>query len=258
VSAPSFPRHSTHSHRFLEAEASLLQHEQLLSLRCSVKGSVSEGKASSKTKPKEPEELGTPDRSQVCLETQGLRVWGDSVLSVTARSAAPERGRPGWRAGRAQEGWCEGLMGKGRRGRVLQRRRALQQSCNPWKNAVAPELPFHLNCLHFLAFFFTILQNIMSAWGHVQKNLRAQSEGTQLVQSLSCINEDEFLAVQASALGRKDAANWDQLTQGDRRREVSGPHAPRQCFVHLPFQFYRRCSLFGKVTFLLHDDQSRQ
>lgn len=47
---------------FLEAEASLLWHRQLLLLSCSVKGSVSEGEASSKMKPKEPEELGTPDR----------------------------------------------------------------------------------------------------------------------------------------------------------------------------------------------------
>lgn len=98
----------------------------------------------------------------------------------------------------------------------------------------------------------------MSAWVPVQPKLRAQLEGTQLVQSLSCLSEDTFVAVQASAFGREDAAKWDQLAQGDHRREVSGPHAPRQCFVHLPIQFYRWLSLFGKVTFHLHDDQSRQ
>lgn len=124
MSVPPFHRQPIHSHTFLEAEVSLLQHRQLLSLSCSVKGSVSEGKALSKRKPEEPEELGTPNRSQqACLETQGLEVWGDSVLSVTARSAAPAGGgEPGWRAGRAQEGWCEDLVGKGRIGRVLLRR----------------------------------------------------------------------------------------------------------------------------------------
>lgn len=78
---------------------------QRLPSSCSVKGSVAEGTASSKIKLKEPEELGTPDRSpQACLESQGLEVWGVPVLSVTARSVAPERGEPGWRAGRMQEG----------------------------------------------------------------------------------------------------------------------------------------------------------
>lgn len=81
---------------------------------------MSLGKALSKMKPKEPEELGTPDRSQqACLETQGLDIWGDSLLSVTARSVAPGKGEPTWRAGSAQEGWCEALVGKGRIGRVL-------------------------------------------------------------------------------------------------------------------------------------------
>lgn len=47
------------------------------------------------------------------------------MLSVTARSAAPGRGEPGWRAGSVQE-VCkcanhEGLVGKGRIGRVLGR-----------------------------------------------------------------------------------------------------------------------------------------
>lgn len=85
-----------------------------------MKGSVSEGKASSKMKPKEPGELETPDRSQqACLETKGLEVWGDPVLTVTARSGAPGRDDPGWRAGRVQRGWCEDLVGKGRTGRPL-------------------------------------------------------------------------------------------------------------------------------------------
>lgn len=112
--------------------------------------------------------------------------------------------------------------------------------------------------LSSLSFFFIILQNIMSAWGHAQPKLRASLEGTQLVQSLSCISKDTFCqSVQASALGR-DAANWDQLDQGDHSGEMSGPHAPGQCLVHLPIQFYRRRSLFRKVTFHLHDGQSRQ
>lgn len=124
------------------------------------------------------------------------------------------------------------------------------EKCNVSRTTFSPGLSS-------LSFFFIILQNIMSACGHAQPKFRAWFGGTQLVQSLSCISEDTFCHSRLLLSGemQQTGTSWTKEITGGKRLV---PHAPRQCLVHLPIQFYRRLSLFRKVTFHLHDDQSRQ
>lgn len=56
----------------------------------------------------------------------------------------------------------------------------------------------------------------MSAWGLAQPKLRASLEGTQLVQSLSCIRKDTFYQSRLLLSGemQQTGTSWTKITGG--------------------------------------------
>lgn len=111
------------------------RHRQLLQERF-----WEQGKALGKRKPKEPGELRTSDGSQAVCR---LRAWRASVLFIARSVAGGARleSWPGERGG-VWIWWAKGEQAE-----------SILLTVEPWKSAVPPELPFHLNCLHFLSLF---------------------------------------------------------------------------------------------------------